>query len=86
MAKKKPLLPAQQAEIKRMYQQLDDKDLAKLVGSDPKTVKEFRKSNHLIRSPYTEEKLNLKNKGNGIITMDEKGGEEATEVVSSNID
>src|SRR5690606_6483247 len=84
MAKKKTLMPVQQAEIKRQYLQLDDKALASAVGSDPKTVCEFRLKNELTRNKYTKEKLSNKTQSNEGVTVDMKRGVKTSEDISNN--
>lgn len=83
MAKKKSLLPAQQAEIKRMYLQRNDKELAQLIGSDSKTVCDYRKQNGLIRNYFTESKLSKRDEKKETTTLDKKGGSKASKTVSA---
>lgn len=57
MPKSKKLFPGQVAEIKRMYLQKDDRELAALVGADVRDVKSVMKKFGLTRDEKVLEKL-----------------------------
>lgn len=58
MAKKiKELTPAQAGEVKRMWLQKTDAEIADFLGADERQVARFLKAEKLVRSAYTLKKF-----------------------------
>lgn len=75
---KSKFLPAQEAELKRLYLQMTDKELASVLGVDVKTVGSEMKRLGLKRSEWTENKLLKKTQVNDAKTVSAGSVDKAT--------